>query len=408
MRHKPALCAVLVLAALAVLAPCLARAARPNAFVRVLILDHQLQTVVASAGGLIVRPLQPDSSPLLAPEITTVVDVQPKIEGLLIAGSVEAPDKISITPLTDLGLTVNGLSYRGSITVDREHENSISVINALQLEQYLYSVVGSEIGANTPSAALQAQAIAARTYAVAHLGNHEDLGFDLRAGDQDQAYNGVVAESMPVVDAVDATRGVVMIYRGHVAQAYYSACDGGFTSDGNALSDPQPYLQAVKDPYCPLSPYMRWSAAVPVSEFLAAANARSVFQPPLSADAFRGIRAGSADASGRLQSVIIDTAQGPFTMPGTMFRRLAGTRLIKSTRISALSSQAGVIRASGAGFGHGVGMCQLGARGMADAGLGVYAIIDFYYPGVLLTQLASAGHLHVAFNSTRAPNLAAF
>ncbi len=408
MRAWPRLWAMLVLLAFAVFAPCLGRAAQPGTPVRVLILDHQLQTVIASAGGLIVRPLQPDASPLLAPEITTVVDVQPKIEGLLIAGSVQAPDKISIAPLTDLGLTVNGLSYRGSIVVDREHENSISVINALQMEQYLYSVVGSEIGPQTPPAALQAQAIAARTYAVAHLGNHDDLGFDLRAGDQDQAYNGVLAESIPVLDAVDATRGVVMIYRGHIAQAYYSACDGGFTSDGTALSDPQPYLQAVRDPYCPLSPYMRWNAAIPVADFVAAANARSVFQPRLTVEQFHGIHAGDTDSSGRLQSVVVDTAQGPFSMPGTLFRRLAGTRLIKSTRINALSSQGGVIHASGAGFGHGVGMCQLGARGMADAGLGVYAIINFYYPGVLLTQLASASHLHVALNSTRAPNFATF
>lgn len=376
-----------------------ASAARGDTQVRILLLKHQLQTVIASADGMIVRPSQ-GSSPLLTPDVTTVVDILPRADGLLIAGAIQAGDQILITPLGALGITIDGQLYRGSVIVSREAGGTLAVINVLELEQYLYSVVGSEVSASTPPSALQAQAVVARTYAVSRIGSHEDLGFDLRAGDQDQAYNGIDAESVPVVDAVDATRGVVMIYRNHLAQAYYSACDGGFTSGGQGLNDPQPYLQAVRDPYCPLSPYMQWSAAIDSASFVDALNARGINGEPRPAGGLRDVQPGAYDSSGRLQSVELTVAYGRvmrhISIPGTVFRVLAGTKVIKSTRIASLSFDGGVIHARGAGFGHGVGMCQLGARGMAESGLGVYAIINFYYSGVLLTQLASFQRFQLA------------
>ncbi len=390
MTWRPAI----ILAAACVLA-CTA-VAHADTSMRILLLKHQLQTVAASAGGLIVRPFQAGSEPLLTPDITTVIDVRPQAGGLLLAGTIQTQDKLLITPLTGLALTVDGLSYRGAIVIERDADGLLDVVNVVDLEQYLYSVVGSEVSASTPASALQAQAVVARTYAVAHLGAHEDLGFDLRAGDQDQAYNGIDAESEPVVNAVDATRGVVMLYHDHLAQAYYSACDGGYTSDGHGLNDPQPYLQAVRDPYCPMSPYMQWSAAVPLSAFVENLDARGAVSPPLLTSDVRDVRPGPADSSGRLQTIVLVMRRGSVSIPGTTFRIAAGNRMVKSTRISSLSLDGGVIHASGAGFGHGVGMCQLGARGMAESGLGVYAILDFYYPGAILTQLASYERFRLA------------
>jgi stage II sporulation protein D len=356
---------------------------------RILLAGHHNEAVVASAGGLIVRPYEPGSAPLLTPDVTTVIDVRAQGDGLVLAGSVATQSQILISPLTDATLTLDGLSYRGSILVIRDSEDSLRLINVVELEKYLYSVVGSEVSATTPPAALQAQAIVARTYAVARLGAHEDLGFDLRAGEADQAYDGIDAESEAVVDAVDATRGVVMVYGNQLVNAYYSSCDGGVTSDGNELRDPQPYLQAVRDPYCPFSPYMAWGAEVPAAALLAALASSGELSQPLSPNELENVRAGVADESGRLVTIDLDAGRRTFTIPATAFRSAAGTRLVKSTKIQSIWYSQGVIHVQGSGYGHGVGMCQLGARGMALAGLGVYSIINFYYPGVLLTQLAS-------------------
>ncbi len=372
----------------ACLVGCVARASAQTP-VRVLLLEHQLQTIVASPGGLVVRPYVEGSRPLVTPDLTTVLDVRPEADGLLLAGSIRAADQVLITPLTDLTLAVNGQPYRGSILVRRDAGGELSVLNIIDLEQYLYSVVGSEVGADTPPAALQAQAIVARTYAVQHLGAHDELGFDLRAGNRDQAYNGVAAESVPVVDAVDATRGVVLVYRGQLVHAYYAACDGGFTSNGRALGDPQPYLQSVRDPYCPFSPYMNWAASVAASDVIRRLALAGQAPPSLDAASLTQVLAGPADDSGRLLSVLFIAHGERIAIPATAFREAAGTSLVKSTRIRALSYSNGIIFVTGAGYGHGVGMCQLGARGMAQAGFGVYAILNFYYPGAVLTQLAS-------------------
>jgi stage II sporulation protein D len=390
-KQLAATCAAGVVLALSAALPATAQTE-----VKVLLLRHQFEAVVAAAGGLIVRPYQAGSAPLLTPDITTVLDIRPQQDGLLLADSVPAQSEILISPLTDATLTLDGLAYRGSILVARESDNSLRLINLVDLEKYLYSVVGSEVAADTPASALQAQAIVARTYAVTRLGAHTDLGFDLRAGDLDQAYNGTDAESESVVNAVDATRGVVMVSGNHLVDAYYSACDGGFTSEGAELGDPQPYLQAVRDPYCPFSPYMAWTADVPASTVLTQLAESGALPEAIPLDSLVDVRPGPADSSGRLQSVNFVTAQNILSVAATSFRAAAGNRLVKSTKIQSLSYAGGMIHVSGSGYGHGVGMCQLGARGMAESGLGVYAIINFYYPGVLLTQLASYQRFELA------------
>jgi stage II sporulation protein D len=184
----------------------------------------------------------------------------------------------------------------------------------------------------------------------------------------------------------------------HLVNAYYSACDGGFTSDGRELRDPEPYLQAVRDPYCPFSPYMSWTADVPLSEVVSQLVQSGAFPQSIPLSAIQEVRSGNVDSSGRLTTVDFVTRSLVVTVPATAFRTAASTRVVKSTRIGSLWLGGGIIHASGSGFGHGVGMCQLGARGMAASGLGVYAIINFYYPSTLLTQLASYQHYQLARN----------
>jgi stage II sporulation protein D len=127
-----------------------ATSARTDTNVRILLLKHQFQAVIASAGGLIVRPYQTGSAPLLTPDITTVIDVRPQADGLLLAGTIRTQSKLLIAPLSDLAVTVDGQSYRGSVVIERSEEGALSVINVVDVEQYLYSVVGSEVASSTP------------------------------------------------------------------------------------------------------------------------------------------------------------------------------------------------------------------------------------------------------------------
>jgi stage II sporulation protein D len=381
-RSSLALAALLVAA---YVAPCRA----DETPIRVSILRHQLQVVVSSDGGLTVRRSDSGSgSPYVAPDVTTVLDIRPKNGGLLLAGAIQAGPTLEVSPAAGYTMAIDGRGYRGAAIVQADVDGTLDVINVVDLEQYLYGVVGSEMETSWAPAALQAQAIVARTYAVAHLGTREWLGYDLFAGEQDQAYSGMDAETPGVIAAVDATRGTVLVYDSQLVHAYYSSCDGGFTSGGEALEDPQPYLRAVVDPFCTLSPDDHWTADVPLDDFTTAFAARYGDIGPIVE-----VAAGGDDDSGRLVSVTVRGTLDARTIPATVFRALAGNHLVRSTRIVSMAVSGSEIHVVGSGFGHGVGMAQWGAQSMANAGRSVHDILSFYYPGAQFAQIADTlGH----------------
>ena len=149
--------------------------------------------------------------------------------------------------------------YHGSFLVI-SNGKSLQVVNVVGMESYLDGVVGSEMPGFWPAAALQAQAVAARSYALAQL---EDVvtasPFDLYDDSRSQVYGGIDAESPAVSAAVAATAHEVVLYGGKVATTYYSSSSGGETvSAAEAIGTPVPYLVAVPDPYDTLSPFHNW------------------------------------------------------------------------------------------------------------------------------------------------------
>ncbi|HKW44990.1 MAG TPA: SpoIID/LytB domain-containing protein [Candidatus Eremiobacteraceae bacterium] len=361
--------------------------ARAADYVRIAVARHVRSTVIASESALLVRPLdQSDArAPFVAPDLSTVLELRASAGHLVIAGEIPAGHKIAIVSPLGLPIAVDGKPYRGSMIVQVDPDGELTVVNVIDLEQYLYGVVGSEMPEGWPSAALQAQAVVARTYAIGRLGLHDDVGYDLVAGEADQAYRGIDGESAPVIAAVDATRAVIIVYDGQIVHAYYSADDGGYTADGADLSDPQPYLVPVPDPYATGSPDRSWTASIDAAGF---AQAVSAVTGPVGS--LTGVEAGSSDLSGRLRSVWLSGSAGATTLSGFDFRRLAGRHLVRSTRITKVALDGPIIKVAGTGFGHGVGMSQWGARTMAAARFGYTDILRFYYRGTVLTTIADA------------------
>jgi stage II sporulation protein D len=154
-------------------------------------------------------------------------------------------------------LQVGGIPYRGELTV-REEAGGLQAIDTLPLEQYLVGVVSTENPGYWPQAALRAQAVASRTYALSHL--RPDQAFDLYADDRSQNYHGLQKEFASAAAAVVATRRQVLLFGDHPIQAFFSASNGGLTSavedvwGGPAL----PYLVSRPDPYDARSPARNW------------------------------------------------------------------------------------------------------------------------------------------------------
>ncbi len=301
--------------------------------------------------------------------------------------------------------------YRGAIELAPRAEG-LTVVNLLNVEEYLYAVLPSEMPSNWPSAALQAQAVAARSYTLANLGRFAARGFDLLGDVASAAYRGLGAESAAVRGAVDATRGLVLMEAGKPLPAYYSANCGGYTdttesawgfpSSLPAVPDPlQPPRAARLDPeglarwlsdrppaYCSQPGYSarsayRWKLWVSRQEI-----ERRLEDPELGS--ILSIVPAGRTLSGRASEVRVVGTSGETTVRwDAVRRRLGGLR----SNLFVVEPQLGAdglpesFLFTGAGWGHGVGLCQSGAAGMAAAGWGAEQILRHYYGGAPLQQL---------------------
>jgi stage II sporulation protein D len=182
---------------------------------------------------------------------------------LKVAADLVVSGQSLVSPLTfspgATPLRVGKASYHGEVLVV-SNGTKLQVVNALGLESYVLGVVGREMPASWPPAALETQAVAARSYALAELENVVTArAYDLYDDDRSQVYGGIAAESPPVTAAVRATARQVVLYGGKVATTYFSSSSGGRTvSAGEAWGKPVPYLVSVADPYDTLSPYHDW------------------------------------------------------------------------------------------------------------------------------------------------------
>jgi SpoIID/LytB domain protein len=211
---------------------------------------------------------------------------------------------------------VNGRGFRGSLIV-RRAGGGLEVINLVPLERYLRGVVPSEMPSRWNRQALEAQAVAARSYALAML--KPKAPFDLYADTRSQMYGGIGAERASTDLAVGGTAGRVLMWGGQVAVTYYSASSGGRTeanTDAWPGARPLPYLVSVSDPYDTLSPYHRWRP----SEFSAAGLGRRLGLPTVI-----DVRTMTAP-SGWAQHVEVTTSRGERTLPAAAFARRLGLR----------------------------------------------------------------------------------
>lgn len=154
-------------------------------------------------------------------------------------------DYIAIKPDSGAFISVKGKWYRGFFIIYNQN-GALSVINQVEIEDYIRGVVPSEMPSGWCYEAHKAQAIAARSYALANLGKRGSFGYDLKDTPEDQAYGGASAESPRTNQAVEDTKGLVLIYNLKIIPAYYSASAGGQTSSSAAVwMKNLPYLQSV-------------------------------------------------------------------------------------------------------------------------------------------------------------------
>ena len=335
----------------------------------------------------------------------------------------DASSRGSVRPLTWVGQP--GHVYRGQFELACGQSGEMRLINILDLEDYVAGVVPYEIGAGAPFEALKAQAVVARTEALALSGRHGDEPFDVCSSTHCQVYGGATAEldRQDVRRAVESTRGEALFWSGKPAPgAKYHACCGGVTESAGALWQfDVPYMVGVDCGALGPEAATRGAAAIRDEEAL-----RAIIATPNTGDfcyGSNGYRWKVEYTAGQLAAVLapvigrfehpesrvvqvavvertprgsavrvrVTTTEGEYVIAGEYAIRsaLGGTVTIKSGVfvVDAEGDPPSTFVFSGAGYGHGVGMCQYGARGMARAGYNYRAILEHYYPGTTVENI---------------------
>lgn len=276
-------------------------------------------------------------------------------------------------------IKVNGKSYRGLVELQLQG-GKLLAINQLPLEHYLVGLINSEISSSWPMESIKTQAVIARTFAVAKKRERAGAIYDLESTVMDQAYSGSDDEDSRAARGVHETDGEVLTYNGAVIQAFYHANSGGRTeSSENVWGASIPYLKGVECRYGLTSSTRNWELAMPLARLENSLKSLKI-------SGITDIRGGELNSRGRLKTVQLETSKGLVTLPATKFRMTVGSTVIRSTSFT-VRVENGTAYFSGTGYGHGVGLCQYGAKQRALDGFKYNEILAYYYPGTRLMKL---------------------
>ena len=293
----------------------------------------------------------------------------------------------------DSPVSVNGIPYRGNIELHNVI-GVINVINVIAMNDYLKGVVPCETPATWPIEALKAQAVAARTYCYYHIsfGGQNQL-YTLDATVRSQVYKGFSAEKPESSRAVDETDGVIITDNNKPIIAYFHSTCGGATIGNNYVWNGAglDYLKGTKCGYCGKSPHFKWEQKISLDEITKAVRVKYKNIDKITRISF-------IKKEGRVIEVKISYSNGSMRMSGNDFRLMFPPQLIKSLYFISEKNETGLLL-KGHGYGHGVGMCQWGARGMAESGLGYKDILSHYYKSVKVAKInKSDSSARTAFN----------
>ena len=274
---------------------------------------------------------------------------------------------------------VNGRSYRGAVEVRRSAGGKLMVVNDLDIEEYLKGVIPAEIPFDWEEEALKAQAVASRSYALYQKREAGHRPYHIRATVNSQMYLGRGAERDRSTRAVEATEGIVVLYAGEIIPAFYHSSCGGHTEDASVLWGlDEPYLKGVDCDCQEISRYGLWEKRFP-----AASVARALRRQGYSIRSIDSVAVGEATSAGRVKKVVFGQSGRRTAVPAETLRAALGYSQVPSIFFEPELIDREIVL-SGRGLGHGVGLCQWGAKFLAQKGFDFTSILAYYYPGTTL------------------------
>jgi stage II sporulation protein D len=258
----------------------------------------------------------------------------------------------------------------------------VLLVHPLPIENYLVGILTGELPKDWPMEAMKAQAVAARTYAVYQKYNAPDRPYHLESTVLDQVYGGAQHERPGSRAAVAATAGEVLTYRRRPIRAFFHSCCAGRTESAlEGWGSAEPYLPGSTCGFCGDCGRASWQLRVPLAKLTQALDDKR-----LSVGQVREVRVSKLSATERVLELQVEGAARTRALHSEDLRRILGYDQLRSRLFKVRKDGTDVVF-SGKGSGHGVGMCQWGARGMALNSFSYRAILDRYYPGAKLQQM---------------------
>jgi stage II sporulation protein D len=279
---------------------------------------------------------------------------------------------IMIKPSNDV-IFVNSKPYKGYLVL-KKYGKRMNVINVLDIENYVKGVLPKEVDCDWHIEALKAQAVISRTYAIFNLNRHSAQGFDLCSTTHCQVYGSLKAETKKTNQAVSETNGKVLTYQGKPAQTVFHAACGGYTEDPKHIwnwKETPPYLKGVKCCYCDKNPHANWTQVMD-EDFV---------RSKLKIGKIKNIKIKNKTSSGAAKQLEITYSNGKYVLNAYKFRLCVDAWKIKSHFFNSIKIKNDKIYFNGKGWGHKAGLCQYGAKGMAENGKTYLTILYHFYHG---------------------------
>jgi len=254
---------------------------------------------------------------------------------------------------------------------------TLVLINICDVEKYISGVVKAEGGSGKNIEYFKTQAVIARTYIYKYFDKHLADRYNVCDNTHCQAFNGLSSDTL-INRAALKTQGLVILDQDStlIISAFHSNCGGETSSSEDVWLTSQPYLKSVVDPYCLSSQNSKWEKSMSLNDWL----------EYIKKSGYNGKMDDPSAFSFLQKSRLTDYRTGSFTMP---LRTIRTEMNLRSTFFSVVAEGDSIIL-KGRGYGHGVGLCQEGAMAMAAKGFNYQQIIDFYYFGVLITDVSNA------------------
>ncbi len=282
-------------------------------------------------------------------------------------------NQLWIEPSGDGYVWIGGKWYRGRVRLLNRGQGLVAV-NHVDLDEYLYSVVGAEMVPSWHAEALKSQAVAARTYALYKSAKSNNSLYDLDTTTATQVYRGLETETYSTHEAVNSTTGQVMTHNGQIILAVFHSSSGGHTENVEDIwSSPLPYLRGVVD-YDQNAPVFQWTKSFSSGDLTNRLGGVGTIKSMIPQE---------KTPRGRVVKMKVVGSRGTKYMKGSDIRKALGLR---STLFS-VNGSGGNFQVSGRGFGHGVGLSQWGAQNMAQQGSSYRNILGHYYQNATISNL---------------------